>query len=172
MKTHQRISLIIILFIISFSCKNTEIVEPESYTAIANLTGKWKLIEILRGDIIDRPCGVNMPTRDITIEFTANSSGTSNLLSLNGQSTVNDYSAGYEVDSKGNIKISTVGGTKRGGSPEIMQCENNYYNLLAESQEYRIIQIQTNPVKTVLELGVFRDFPKDKGSYLIFEKVN
>ena len=170
MKTHQRIYLIVIVFIISFSCKKTEIVEPESSTAIANLTGKWKLIEILRGDIVDRPCGINTPTRDITLEFTANPSGTSNSLSLNGQSTVNDYSAGYEADSKGNIKISTVGGTKRGGSPEMMQCENNYYTLLAESQEYKILEIQTIPVKTILQLGVFRDSPKDKGYYLIFEK--
>jgi heat shock protein HslJ len=168
MKTHQRIYLVVILFILSFSCKNTETVEPP--TAIATLTGKWKLIEILRGDIIDKPCGINTPTRDITIEFTANPSGTSNLLSLNGQSTVNDYSAGYEADSKGIIKISTVGGTKRAGSAEMMQCENNYYTLLTESQEYRIIQIETIPVKTVLELGVFRNSPKDKGSYLIFEK--
>jgi META domain len=170
MKTHQRIYLIVILFIMSFSCRKTENVEPESSTAITSLTGKWKLIEILRGDIIDRPCGINTPTREITIEFTANPSGTSNLLSLNGQSTVNDYSAAYEADSKGNIKISTVGGTKRGGSPEMMQCENNYYTLLAESQEYKILEIQTNPVKTILQLGVFRDNPKDKGSYLIFEK--
>ncbi len=171
MKTYQRIYLITILFIMSFSCKKTEIVEPESSTGIATLIGKWKLVEILRGDVLDRPCGVNTPTREITIEFTANPSGTSNLFSLNGQSTVNDYFASYEADSKGVIKISTVGGSKRGGSTEMMQCENNYYTLLAESQEYRIVQIETNPVKTILQLGVFLDFPKNKGSYLIFEKI-
>lgn len=170
MKTYQRLYLITILFIMSFSCKKIEIVEPESSTGIATLIGKWKLIEILRGDVIDRPCGINTLTRDITLEFTANPAGTSNLLSLNGQSTVNDYFASYEADSKGVIKISTVGGSKRGGSAEMMQCENNYYTLLAESQAYKIVQIQTNPIKTILQLGVFRDNPKDKGSYLIFEK--
>ena len=169
MKTHQRIYLIVIFFILSFSCKNAETIEPS--TATTGLTGKWKLIEILRGDVIDRPCGINTLTRDITIEFTSNPSGTSNLPSLNGQSTVNDYSAGYEVDSKGVIKIYTVGGTKRAGSAEMMQCENAYYTLLTEAQAYKIIEIQTNPVKTILQLGVFRDNPKDKGSYLIFEKI-
>jgi hypothetical protein len=170
MKTHQRISLILIIFILSFSCKKTEI--EETTTPISTLIGKWKLMEVLRGDIIDRPCGINTPTRDITIEFTANPSGTTNLLSLNGQSTVNDYSAGYEADSKGVIKISTVGGTKRAGSAEMMQCENDYYNLLANSQAYRIVQIETNPAKTILQLGVFRNGIKDLGNYLIFEKIN
>jgi heat shock protein HslJ len=170
MKTHQRISFIFILFVMSFSCKQTDIVEPA--TSISTLIGKWKLIEILKGDIIDKPCGVNTLTRDITLEFTTNSSGTSNFLSLNGQSTVNDYSGGYSADSEGNIKIPTIGGTKRGGSQEMMECEDNYYKFLTNAQSYRIIQIETIPVKTVLELGVFRDNPKDKGTYLIFEKIN
>jgi META domain len=136
------------------------------------LVGKWKLTDILKGDVVDRPCGINTLTRDITLEFTTNSLGTDNFFSLNGQSTVNEYSGGYEADAKGVIKITTLGGTKRGGSPEMMQCENNYYALLAASEAYKIVQIQTNPVKTVLQLGVFRDNPKDKGAYLIFEKVN
>jgi heat shock protein HslJ len=170
MKTHQQISLILILFIMSFSCKKTEI--EETTTPISTLIGKWKLIEVLKGDIIVSPCNGNKLSRDITLEFTANPSGTSNLLSLNGQSTVNDYSAGYEADSKGVIKISTVGGTKRAGSAEMMQCENDYYTLLANSQAYRILQIETIPVKTFLELGVFRNGIKDLGNYLIFEKIN
>ena len=171
MKTYQQLYLIVILFIISFSCNKTEIVEPP--ITITSLIGKWKFIEILQGDILVKPCGMNAPIRDITLEFTANPSGTSNLLSLNGQSTVNDYFGNYEADSKGNIKISTVGGTKRAGAAEMMQCENAYYTFLTKAQAYKIIEIQTNPVKTILQLGVFRnnsDNPEDIGSYLIFEK--
>jgi heat shock protein HslJ len=170
MKTNQIILILFLLFAITFSCKQTEIVETT--TPISTLVGKWKLIEIFKGDVVDKPCGVNMLTRDITLEFTTNSSGMGSFFSLNGQSTVNEYSGGYEADSQGNIKIPTIGGTKRGGSPEMMQCENNYYTFLTNAQAYRILQIQTIPVKTVLELGVFRNGIKDGGNYLIFEKVN
>jgi META domain len=170
MKTHQRISLVLIIFMMSFSCKKTEIIETSA--AISTLVGKWKLTGIFLGDAVATPCYGNTPSRDITLEFTANPLDANTSFSLNGQSTVNDYSGGYEADSKGVIKISSIGGTKRGGSAEMMQCENNYYTFLTNAQAYRIVQIETNPVKTVLELGVFRDNPKDKGQYLIFEKVN
>jgi heat shock protein HslJ len=170
MKTNQIIFMSFLLFTATFSCKQSEIIETA--TPISTISGKWKLIEIFKGDVIDSPCGINPPTRDITLEFTANPSGMDDLLSLSGQSTVNEYFGNYKADSKGAIKITTLGGTKRGGSPEMMQCENNYYALLAASEAYKIVQIQTNPVKTVLQLGIFRDNPKDKGAYLIFEKVN
>jgi heat shock protein HslJ len=168
MKANQIILILFLLFAVTFSCKQTEIVETA--TPISTLVGKWKLTEILKGDVIDKPCGINTLTRDITLEFTTNSSGMDRFLSLNGQSTVNDYSGGYLADSEGNIKIPTIGGTKRAGSREMMECEDNYYTFLTNAQAYRILQIQTIPVKTVLELGVFRDNPKDKGAYLIFEK--
>jgi heat shock protein HslJ len=170
MKTNQIILTLFLLFAVTFSCKQTDMVEIA--TPISTISGKWKLIEIFKGDVIDRPCGINPPTRDITLEFTANPSGMDDLLSLSGQSTVNEYFGNYKADSKGAIKITTLGGTKRGGSPEMMQCENNYYSLLAASEAYKIVQIQTNPVKTVLQLGVFRNGIKDGGNYLIFEKVN
>ncbi len=159
-----------LLFVATFSCKQTNIIETA--TPISPLAGKWKLIEIFKGDVIDRPCGIHTLTRDITLEFTTNSLGIGDLFRLNGQSTVNDYSGGYEADTKGIIKITTIGGTKRGGPPEMMQCEYNYYSLLATSETYKIIQVQTNPVKIVLQLGVFRNGIKDGGNYLIFEKIN
>jgi hypothetical protein len=168
MKIYLRISLILIVFMMSFSCKKSEIIETPA--AISTLVGKWKLTGILLGDAIAIPCYGNTPTRDITLEFTANPSGVNNLFSLSGQAPVNDYFGSYEADSKGVIKISSVGGTKRAGSPEMMECEINYYTFLTDAQAYRIVQIQTNPVITVLELGVFRDKPRDKGTYLIFEK--
>jgi heat shock protein HslJ len=170
MKTHQQIFLVLILLIISFSCKKAEIIENP--IGVSTLIGKWKLTGILLGDVVVEPCNGNSPTRDITIEFTNLSAGFSGVMSLSGQSTVNDYFGSYEADSKGVIKISAVGGTKRGGSVEMMQCEDNYYTFLMNSQAYRVVQIETNPVITMLELGVFRDNPKDKGQFLIFEKIN
>ena len=170
MKTHQRISLILVVFMMSFSCKKSEIIETPA--AIITLVGKWKLTGVVSGDIVTTPCNGNTTPRDMTLEFTANPSGVNTLFSLSGQAPVNDYFGSYEADSKGVIKISSVGGTKRAGSPEMMECEINYYTFLTDVQAYRIVQIQTNPVITMLELGVFRDNPKDKGSFLIFEKLN
>lgn len=170
MKKNQSIPFLFLLLVMTFSCKQSEIVG--TMTSTSTLLGKWKLIEIFKGDVVDRPCGINTLTRNITLEFTTNPSGMGNLLSLNGQSTVNEYFGNYEADSKGVIKIITLGGTKRGGSSEMMQCETNYYALLKTSEAYKIVQVGNNPVKITLQLGVFRNGQKDGGSFLIYEKVN
>jgi hypothetical protein len=168
MKLIQRILIFLLVFLTILSCKKSDIMQ--SSTSISTLTGKWKLTGIFLGDAIATPCYGSTPTRDITLEFTASSSGIGTKMSLNGQATINNYFGSYEADSKGVIKISSVGSTQMGGSQEMMECETNYFTFLAASEAYKIIQDGTNPVKTVLQLGVFRNNPKDSGTYLIFEK--
>ena len=168
MQTLQRITIFLVFFMVFFSCKKADIMQTSS--SVSAIIGKWKLTGIFLGDAIATPCYGSIPTRDITIEFTGNPSGIGSKLSLNGQSTINNYFGSYEADSKGIIKISSVGSTQIGGSEEMMQCETNYFTFLAASEAYKIIQVETNPVKTVLQLGVFKNGPRDGGTYLIFEK--
>ena len=161
------IILLCSIFLTAYSCKKEEVISKTN----TSLIGKWKLTGVFLSDALDSPCSGNTPSRDITIEFTNKPSGVGNSLSLNGQSTVNLYFANYEANTDGAIKITTLGSTKIAGTPEMMQCESRLFTLLQTSEGYKVVQVDTNPAKIILQLGIFRTGTIDAGTYLVFEKI-
>ena len=162
------IILLCSIFLTTYSCKKEEVISKTN----TSLIGKWKLTGVFLSDALDSPCSSGTtPNRDVTIEFTNNSSGVGNALSLNGQSTVNLYFANYEANTDGTIKITSLGSTKVAGTPEMMQCESRLFTLLQTSEGYKVVQVDTNPAKIILQLGIFRTGTRDAGTYLVFEKI-
>jgi hypothetical protein len=167
MKTYIFLTLSFI-FLTAFSCKKEETLQTAT---ISTIVGKWKLTGIFLGDALDRPCNVNTPERDIILELTDNQLDNSNFMKLTGQSVVNNYFGSYEAKSDGTIKITQIGSTKKGGSPEMMQCEAGYYEHLAMTEAYKFFVLDG---RIILQLGRFKkdDSPsRDGGTYLIFEKI-
>jgi heat shock protein HslJ len=151
-------------------------VEVQADTTIATkLHGKWVLKHRFLGDAIDTPCGYAVTNaRDITLEVADNTeSNDANELRIAGNSAVNMYFGGLTItgfDTKtgiGSMKISTLGSTKMAGAPELMECETGYFNMLNESEGFRIQDGQ-------LHVGRFKKDTapsRDGGTYFIYEKA-
>ncbi len=167
MKTY--ISFVVtFIFLTAFSCKKEETLQANNTNT---MVGKWKLTGIFLSDALDRPCGTNTPERDIILEVTDNQVNTPNFLTLKGQSVVNDYFGSCEAKSDGTIMNTQIGSSKKGGSPEMMQCEQGYYGHLSAAEGYKIL---VSDGKTILQLGRFKkdNTPsRDGGTYLIYEKM-
>jgi heat shock protein HslJ len=153
------------------SCTKIE-VQADTNSAII---GKWVLKNRFLGDAIDTPCGYAVTNaRDITLEIADNTeSSDAKVLRMTGNSAVNMYFGdltitGFdETTGIGTMKISTLGSTKMAGSPELMECETNYFNMLNESAEFRIQEGQ-------LQVGRFKKDTtpsRDGGTYFIYEKA-
>lgn len=152
--------------------------EPETDLYSKILTNTWVLKNHFLGDAIDTPCGyATQNTRDLNLTITKTEENKSILgdYKINGLSAINSYFGSIEITSfntetkRGNVKIGTIGSTKMGGSQELMDCENRYFGMLNQSEEFQIIE---NEGKTMLHLGIFKkdNSPsRDGGTYMIFE---
>ena len=168
--------IIILLFSIFLfkmeSCTKVE-VQAENQTKIE---GKWVLKHKFLGDAIDTPCGYAVTdARDITLEIAKDTdSKESNVYKINGNSAVNVYFGNLKINTTNasngisTVTIGQLGSTKMAGSPEHMQCETGYFDMLSQSVEIRLENNQ-------LQIGVFKkdNTPsRDGGTYLIYEKDN
>ena len=84
----------------------------------------WKLIEMAGRNI------ENDDTVNITLNFTENR--------ISGNSAVNDYFSGYEINGK-NIKILGIALTRMGGPEELMKIEREYLELLKSVRTIEIV---------------------------------
>lgn len=94
-----------------------------------NWTGKWVLVNPKTAYsftlIIEPKIGEGAPVP--------------NEFRLSGVSSVNQYGAEANGRPDGSVIISAVGGTKRGGSPEAMTAETNYYNSLQKVTKAELV---------------------------------
>jgi heat shock protein HslJ len=155
------------------SCTKIEIAADNSVDT--NVVGKWVLKYKFLGDAIDTPCGYAVTdVRDITLELSENTeSSAKKSLSINGNSAVNNYFGNFTItgfDTKtgiGTMKIGPLGSTKMAGPTELMDCENNYFNMLNEFSEFRVQEGK-------LHIGRFKKDTtpsRDGGTYFIYEKA-
>ncbi|MBP6385085.1 MAG: hypothetical protein KA313_04715 [Pseudarcicella sp.] len=185
--------LLIVLCIVAFSCKRSEIIEKQT-SEVENsekiglpikpplLEGSWKLISIFLSDATAGPCIIDKPARDIILTFPKDTLLTKipSLFNANlgGQSVVNLYAGNYSLSGfdittdSFDIKINAFLTTKVGGSETMTQCEQGYIERLNGAVNCKVIK----PVegKTLLYLGRFRkptDHPRDGGLYMIYEKI-
>lgn len=162
------------------ACESQNVEQKAQKLENNELAGTWVLKSILLGDMMDLPCGISNEGKfePITLELTTTKDETGAVLLLNGRSSVNQYSGSYALESydettkTGKLKMSPIGSTKMGGSPELMQCESRYFLLLGQAVDY---QLSTINGKQQLELGVLSTQKSvapigGKGNFLIFEK--
>lgn len=79
---------------------------------------------------------------------------------FSGRAAVNSYFGEYEACKDGSIKISGIGATEMAGSPDAMQAESTYFELLSNVKKYS---------KTASELILFDE---SRNELLIFERVD
>lgn len=143
----MKTKVICLVMLILISCatpkqitnKKTEIQPPNP------LQGTWVLKNILTGDILDAPCGFANEGKvdEMNINFTNQAQTENDLKQLNGQSSVNSFTATYKIISynkkkqTGKISISPIMSTKMGAiEPFFMECEKRYFNLLQSTQDF------------------------------------
>jgi heat shock protein HslJ len=135
------------------------------------LEGEWVLQNRFYGDVMMSPCDDNVTDHPkITLTISAEENGT---WKVSGKSVINTYFSSFEIenrydnDSRMKINVNSLGATKIGGTIEKMNCEREYFRLLSEANEIRI-------VGTTLNWGVFPEpnspVSRDGGTFLIFKK--
>lgn len=183
-------SLLIGLFSLTLmlnACKSS-IVEQQSNSssnareALNQLKGTWILKRRFLSDAYDTPCGyaTQEQSRDITLTFTdeiaPNSASDTLAYTINGVSTVNYYMGTIKIksfsgSSVGTIKIGAFASTKMAGTPEMNNCEMNYFDFLSHSSDFSLVNNADNVQE--LRLGNFYHGTtpsRDGGTYLIFER--
>jgi hypothetical protein len=166
--------LFILLYMIS--CDDKKPANVEDTSGGYPLEGKWKAVSLFLGDASTGVCHQEKLDREVTVEFIALESNPVQYR-MAGQAMVNDYFAGYQLISFdkttgiGKIKVDGVGGTKRAGRPEMMECELNYYNFLAEATGFQIDPVEPN----ILKIGRIKppsEAPsRDGGTYYVYERI-
>lgn len=141
------------------------------------LVGKWKAVSLFLSDATTGVCHQNKPNKDITFEFDNQINEDKTSFSFSGQAPVNRYFGnitfkGYDSEKKkGSIKITGLGGTKMAGSPEMMDCEQNFYAMISESTGFQLFADDPNR----LHIGRLKDensHPRDGGTYYVFERIS
>lgn len=153
------------------SCSKVEIENAQNQTP--DIKGEYIYKYRFLGDAIDTPCGYAVTNvRDLTLKIEENTedknsyriSGNSAVNMLSGYLTITGYDSKMGI---GTIKIGQLGSTKMAGPPELMQCEQAYFDMLNEAPEFRVQEGK-------LHIGRFKkdDIPsRDGGTYMIFEKI-
>ncbi len=164
----------LLLYMISCDDKKPSNIEDESVNTV--LAGKWVARSLFLSDANTGVCHQNKTERDLTIEFAQDKDNPAQH-KINGNAPVNDYFSSLEIISFdketgiGKIKVGGVGGTKRAGPSELMECESFYYNFLSESTGFQIDPDEPN----FLKLGRIKEPgsapSRDGGTYYYFEKV-
>lgn len=109
------------------SCKS-EIVEsantPMDALRASNLLGQWRLKSYSNGQV---------SKYDVSLEFKMEEG----KIKMNGQSSVNFYSADAEIDETNKtLKVLVLGTTKIAGTPEANEFEMAYYENLKNIERY------------------------------------
>lgn len=151
--------------------------ETDDVEAGNKLSGEWLVREVFLGDMIDTPCGFEVTDApQLIIEFSKNSDD-GKWLKFSGQSAINSFFGTYQITSfdettgVGQISFGAIASTKKGGSEELMACENRFFDLLNRTSDFSIT-IQNG--KEVLNIGVFKkdDQPsRDGGTFFILGRV-
>jgi heat shock protein HslJ len=78
---------------------------------------------------------------------------------FSGRAAVNYYFGEYQADDAGHLTLSAIGSTDMAGTPEMMQAENIYFELLGQVKKYTV----TASALTLLD--------ENSNELLIFEKA-
>ncbi len=160
------------------SCANDKsIAENTSETKNQEiLVGKWKAVSLFLSDASTGVCHQNKPTKDITFEFNNLKTEDQKGYQFSGSGPVNQYFGTItflsfdETKNQGKIAISTLGSTKMAGSPEMMDCEQNYFTMLGESTGFQWFADEPNRI-IIGKLKTEDSHPRDGGTYFVFEKI-
>jgi META domain len=171
---------IVILFIIGFigSCANEKPLSENTaeQKGIIMLEGKWKAVSLFLSDASTGVCHQEKLGRDVTFEFTNKITDDKISYQFSGQAPVNRYFGSLVLNNfdektlTGKISIKGIGGTKMAGSPEMMDCEQNFYTMLGNSTGFQLFA--DDPSRLII--GALRDeksHPRDGGTYYVFEKI-
>ncbi|WP_247235230.1 META domain-containing protein [Telluribacter sp. SYSU D00476] len=108
---------------------DADALKSERLSANADLTGTWKFKHF--DDKAESPY-------EVTLEFKGQADENGKLM-LSGRSSVNHYFAAYQADaSKHKLNVADLGSTRMGGSPEAMQFEQRYFELLKNAASYQL----------------------------------
>jgi META domain len=172
------VNIFVYLFFLA-SCQKENVLNNESTAKEIPkaLIGKWKAVSLFLSDASTGVCHANTPTRDIIIEFkNEKSTDDQSGYIISGNSTVNTYFSTVNFisfnssENKAAIKINSIATTKMAGSPEMMDCEQNYYTFLAESTGIQFFSDDPNTI----HIGRLKEpdsNPRDGGTYFVFEKI-
>ena len=163
------------IFALIASCSNEKLISDSEKKPI-ELIGKWKAVSLFLSDATTGVCHADIPNRDITIEFINELADDKKSFKVAGSSTVNSYFATITINSfidsekKASISVNSIGSTKMAGSPEMMNCEQNYFQFLTESTGIQIFTDKPNR----LHIGRLKEAdsnPRDGGTFYVFEKL-
>lgn len=163
------------IFALIASCSNEKIM-TDSEKMPSELIGKWKAVSLFLSDASTGVCHADTPSKDITIELSNELADDKKSYNVTGSSTVNSYFASITIKSivdsekKVNLIINTIGSTKMAGSPEMMNCEQNYFQLLSESTGIQFFADKPNRIH-IGRLKEADSSPRDGGTYYVFEKL-
>ena len=145
-------NLLYLAILTTIGCKSpklvtTEKVTPQQTTSNNPIEGTWVLKNVLEGDAVHAPCGFDNEgkVKEMNLTFTAEKGATGDKKKLHGQSSVNDFSAGYTIlsyDKKtkiGKIQLDPLISTKMAAIDQsFMECENRYFLFLQKSEDFKI----------------------------------
>ncbi|HEV7347568.1 META domain-containing protein [Telluribacter sp.] len=121
--------MLAVLMGIACQPEKVDALKSERTSATAELTGTWKFKHF--GDKAEYPY-------EVTLEFKGVPDENGKLM-LSGRSSVNYYFAAYQADASNNtLAVADLGSTRMGGSPEAMQFEQRYFELLKNAATYQI----------------------------------
>ena len=159
------------------SCANDKSIAENDSTQYNNLLiGKWKAVSLFLSDASTGVCHQEKLNKEVTFEFNGELKEDKISYSFGGDAPVNRYFGSITFNSFdektniGKITIQSLGGTKMAGSPEMMTCEQNFYNMMSESTGFQLFK--ENPNR--LHIGRIKenDAPsRDGGTYYVFEKI-
>ena len=164
----------LLIFLTLFRMDFCTEIEVESSVNSNEILGNWTYKNRFLGDAIDTPCGYAVTNvRDLTLKIEVNSEN-KEYLKLSGNSAVNMLFGDLKVltfdksTGIGTLKIEHLGSTKMAGPPELMQCEQGYFEMLTGAEDFKV------EGKKLL-VGHFKkdNTPsRDGGTYMIFEKAD
>ncbi len=141
--------------------------ETVQVNASPEIEGDWILKQVFLSDAYDSPCGYD--AKDVS-PITLTIKKEENDYVISGKSAVNHYfgTLKFKTGSVTAIEMGAIGSTKMAGSPELMNCETRYYDMLNSAAELAVNE------EGKLLIGNLRkadSHPRDGGTYLIFEKA-
>lgn len=177
-KKIMKITIILAIIGLIGSCASDKAITENQaeITYPSQLVGKWKAVSLFLSDASTGVCHQNKEEKEITFEFKNELSEDKISYTFYGSAPVNSYFGsvtfnGFDEKTKiGKITINTLGGTKMAGSAEMMNCEQNFYNMLNESTGFQLFTDDPNR----LHIGKIKEeggHPRDGGTYFVFEKI-
>lgn len=144
-----------------FSCKDSLPVNQQ-------LSGKWKLRNIVQNEVGIDLCRNSEFKKDIIFEFTESE--------IKVQSLVNLFNG--IIVHKGNetIEIQSFGGTKIAGGKDEMACEQTMVEMLKEAQVFKrqsaiVPQGKNDPDLLLIGRELVQSPSTGRGTYLVLEEV-